>query len=53
MESCGSVVEKSNQVFARSSYSVMLPSSTHTILSLWSCSVLLDLILCEEPGISV
>ena len=32
----------------------MLPSSTHTILSLLSSeSELLDLILCEEPGISV
>ena len=48
MESCGGVVEKSNRVLARSS--VMLPSSTHTILSLLSSSELLDLILCEEPG---
>ena len=51
MESCGGVVERSNRVLARSS--VMLPSSTHTILSLLSSSELLDMILCEEPGISV
>ena len=51
MASCGSVVEKSDRVLARSS--VMLPSSTHTILSLWSSLELLDLILCEEPGTSV
>ena len=49
MESCGSV-EKSDRVLARSS--VMLPS-VHTILSLWSSSEPLDLIVCEEPGISV
>ena len=40
MESCGSVVEKSDRVLASN---VMLPSSTHTILSLWSSSELLDL----------